>query len=259
MGAKPILLNLMALRQVPQGFDAIDWMPPATDYRTGGHPSWVADANRLRSGGGPLLPALLRRYGRPEDADVLAIGFSAGSNSGLRELLRDPQDREQLVGVVALDGLHSSLKTWVKNGDLGSVRSRSMYADWNGQMAPFEDYMRRAADGDKLMVATASNVAAPPGGISKTRNAWLDIITDLASLGVSVNPLDASIKETLTGTDGRPVSWYPAPGATVGDRGYALFFDGDQARDHVQQARLLGPWVLGKFVLPFLAERNIAG
>jgi hypothetical protein len=255
MGARPILLNLMALRQVPQGFDAIDWMPPATDYRAGGHPTWVHDANRLRSGSGPLIPALLRRYGRPEDSDVLAIGFSAGSNSGLRELLRDPQDREQLVGVVALDGLHSSLKTWVK--DAPSVRDR--YADWTGQMSPFEDYMRRAADGDKLMVATASDVAAPPGGITKTRDAWLDIVTDLANLGVPVHPLASSLQETLTGTDGRSVSWFPAPGATLGDRGYVLFFEGNQARDHVQQAQAVAPWILGKFVLPFLAERNIAG
>lgn len=176
-----VVLSMFAGEKIPPGVPfahpprVIQWNPPIVGM---GHPSWTAEADKLRAGPwrkGPLLPALLRRYGvRIEDVGRIAVlGFSAGSNNGVRELLRSDDDRRRIDTVLAVDGLHPNLAVTPKTPPRGG------YAAWNAEMEPFAAFGERAALGAAAMVATASQVAAPSSRNGQTARVLADLEADV--------------------------------------------------------------------------------
>jgi len=146
------------------GITSLDWWPNPERPRLiewpgegSGHPSWKAKADRMRDGKGAMLPRLFAEYGVPDGARVAFVGFSAGSNSGLRAVLQSRQDRARIDFVGSFDGLHLTLKdksVWDPAKPLSPF-----FAD---QVDGFVDYAMGAAEGMRGMVITSSDVAAPP-------------------------------------------------------------------------------------------------
>jgi hypothetical protein len=120
----------------------------------GKHPSWAPVAQQLRDGRGALLPALRRQYQISPNSRIAVVGFSAGSNSGLRALLASALDRVEYDFVGSFDGLHLNIKSppWP-----AGVLSR-FFPD---QVDGFADYALAAARRQRGMVITSSSVAAP--------------------------------------------------------------------------------------------------
>jgi len=178
-----VVLSMFAGEKIPPGVPfanpprVIQWNPPIVE---GSHPSWTAEADKLRAGPwrkGPLLPALLRRYNvRIEDVGRIAvIGFSAGSNNGVRECLRSDDDRRRIDTVLAVDGLHPNLAP-----SPGSP-PRGPYASWSTELEPFAAFAERAALGYGAMAATASEVAAPSKSNGQTARVLIDLVDDVAA------------------------------------------------------------------------------
>lgn len=88
---------------------------------------FVAEAQRLRQPGGRLLPALIRKYAPGVDpgASVMIVGFSAGCWMWREGVSAHPRDREQVDGVICIDGLHAT------EAQLSTTRS---YLDEGGRM-----------------------------------------------------------------------------------------------------------------------------
>lgn len=252
----PILLSLYALREKPPGFEdfrLIEWTPATS----GGHPSWFSEASQMRDKNGSLWHALRRRFGIPEDPPMfVVVGFSAGSNSGLREVLRSSLDRSRIHAALSLDGLHASTKSWIKADPAKDPRER--YFDWGGQLGPFLDAATEmGSDPARVFVATASDVARPGKDLTKTVEAWRDIYRILQIEGVPTLAGAGDVPPTLAASDrGAPVVLEPGLAYRVGERSTRpspfLPFKGAQARDHVQQAQAVGPWALRRFVEPLL-------
>ena len=160
-----VIISCMAGGIVP-GWRTIEW--PGESPPKGGHPSWHALATRARRADGRLLPVLASRWGIWEalepGGELVVIGYSAGANSGLRELIRHPEDLAACTRVISLDGLHANLKTW-----LPASSGRGRYFDWAGEMAPLE----RAWLSGRL-TATASQTWVDPRWTT-TRQAWWDV------------------------------------------------------------------------------------
>jgi hypothetical protein len=230
-----------------------------------GHPSWNTAATKLRTPSpgwppsGRLLPALIDSFKRYtgvsyEDAgNIGCLGFSAGSNSGVRELLRNAQDRERLSFVAAIDGLHPNL--------IPGTADR--FADWRREMGPFEDYAVRAARGLAKMVCTASQVAQPSPTNASTRRA-------LQQLEVNVRQLvPASMRRggpyfttfpPIFGARGgqlgaspylKPGEAHPLPDVAenVGNFG-ALYYPGTDKRAHQLQGTVISDDVITSAALP---------
>jgi hypothetical protein len=169
-----------------------------------GHPSWANVAASLRDGEGRLLPRLLAKYSLSNAERIAVVGFSAGSNSGIRELIRHPEDRARIAFVGAFDGLYPALSdqsVW------NTTNPRSYFVDPK-QIDPWLGYMRLAATGQRIMVMTASSIAAPGPGIAPTKLALTKL---LEQAGIDMGRLKAgSLPWDLVPTDGDR----PLPGPT---------------------------------------------
>lgn len=225
------------------------------------HPEWGPVASALRDQEGRLLPNLLRKHGLDPDAvrRIGVVAFSAGSNSGLRELLRHPEDRAALTFALALDGLHAARKArgaW----HAGDVPSR--YFHWRQDVGPWFEAAKTAAHGNGLaLIATSSNVAAPGRGLTKTVEAHRDVLDALSDTGGGVPkagpasrlwqpftgrydlPAGAPQFGSLAGRKDIPRTMTPTDVRAKG-RLLMMHFPGSAAVNHVDQAWIMGPWLL---------------
>lgn len=235
-----LVISCMALPKPPPGVTFADplrvlhWMPPTTP---GKHPSWTPQADQLRAPPyrkGRLLPALCSHYGidLAKVNRVAAFGFSAGANNGLRELVRNPEDRERLDCLFSVDGLHPNLRP----APLGDG-PRARYAAWDIEMEPLADFATAAAYGERLAIFTASDVAAPSKVNAKTAAALRDLADDVrartkaAGLPPWTGPLIPSGTFPSSPSSPRPV-------AELGSRGLGFFwYEGKDAAAHIAQGK----------------------
>lgn len=231
-----VVLSMFAGDRIPAGAlfvhppRVVQWVPPPSS--PGAHPSWTGEADKLRQGAyrkGPLLPSLLRRYGMKwEDVGRIAVlGFSAGSNNGVRECLRSEDDRRRIDVVIAVDGLHPTLASSPGNPPRGN------YAAWSQELEPFAAFGERAALGAGAMVATASQVAAPTKTNGQTARVLVDLTSDVIARteGQELGP------RTLP--DDFPTSRDPVVPIERGDVGgfCALWYAGNDKTAHILQGK----------------------
>lgn len=243
----------------------IDWWPgtkpaliewPGYFSKPGAHPSWESVAEPLRDGSGQLLPNLLRKYGQPSPRRIAVIGFSAGSNSGLGQLLKHPADRAMVDFVGSFDGIH------VYTGTTPPPPADPLaYFKYREQISPWYDVMLAGARGEKGVVVTASDVAPPAVEFTKTRTALNAL---LQSVGIATGRLTAgdtpwtsppmkyragdlqlppSLLATLQG------SWGTTGEAVMGQLVGLMAPNGNQASDHIKQAKMIGP-ILNATLVP---------
>ena len=205
-----------------------------------GHPTWQFIGDRMRDSSGRLLPALLRQWNADGAERIAAVGFSAGSNSGLRQLLWHPEDRARLDAVFAIDGLHPSVNA---AGELLDPR----------QLEGLRAYATAAAAGGRLAVATASNVAAPSASSGKTAQMLRELTAAVATARGAALPAP-------------PLSWLgtsPPPESIVTQAqalglvdaaqlgGFsAWWFSGADAAAHIRQAQNVLPLLLRSYLAP---------
>lgn len=221
----------------------------------GAHPTWNPLADALRDGSGRLLPNLLRKYGFGEARRVACIGFSAGSNSGLGQLLKHPLDRAQIDFVGSFDGIHSYVGTTPP-----PVADPLSYFKFRAQADPWFDFMRQAALGLKGCVVTASDVAPPAPDFTKTRSALTALLQGLGmQLGrltagdtpwtsppLLVRPGDAPLPSaTVAAVRGM---WGTTTVATMGQLNALAAVNGNQKEDHIKQADAIGTLMLATLV-----------
>lgn len=218
----------------------IEWAPRNT--KPGSHPSWKEDGHAFRDPSTRrLLPRLLRMFGRSDPERVAAIGFSAGSNSGIRELLRSESDREALSMVASIDGLHAA----VANESLHKADDPTSYfLDWKGQIEPFAQYALRAARGQCSMVITGNNLAEPAPGLTRTPFAMRKLF-EWVEKQPGIEEYDAETARSFA--DLGP----PLPLHIFGaGRLYCFAYSGTRKEDHIAQANIIVPRVLRRVLLP---------
>jgi hypothetical protein len=181
---------------------------------------------------------------------VAVVGFSAGSNSGVRELLRSPLDRARIDFVAAIDGMHPMFThRRIRSAEL---EPEELYADWPGQMEPFAAYALEAAeDAGGAMVCTASQVRASPG-VAPSYMALASLYQWVAARTSAHGPW---IPEAFPPRSSAPAlrvgEAYPTPLEEQGARRFvALWYPGRTARDHQLQAWVVAPDVLRAFLVP---------
>jgi hypothetical protein len=256
-----LLISCMAIQKLP------DWLPwpngaPALlewsgTPTTGGHPSWQKAARSLRGSDGAILPNLLARFRQYLGFDlsgvgrIAAVGFSAGSNSGLRTLLASPLDRGRIDFVAAVDGMHPMLAQ-TRGVHTYSDDVREDFAAWNQQMGPFVEYADLAAQGQVGFVATASSVAPTRSDISTTAQALSALYAVIAqAAGTSSPNVPAAFPPRTDSPALNAGEDYPIPYQVQGVRDFvALWYAGDQKRDHILQARVVVPDILRAFLVP---------
>lgn len=259
---RDVLISCMGLRKVP------DWLPWAGEppimlewpgVPTGGHPSWQQAARTVRGSDGAILRPLFARYrpylgfGLEQAGRIAAVGFSAGSNSGIRALLESPLDRARLDFVAAVDGMHPTLAP-----ELRGVRRpvsddpRADFRAWDQQMGPFAEFADLAAQRACGFVATASSVAPTRREISTTAQALSALF---AFVSQTTGGVPARLPATYPPRTDSPAlrsgEQYPMPYSivSVGDF-VAMHYPGDQKRDHVLQAQVVVPDILRAFLVP---------
>lgn len=154
------------------------------------------------------------RLGRPEmhPARIALVAWSAGYGA-VRKVLA--QGVVPIDAIVLLDGLHASYR--------GPWRNRKPDPK---DVAPFVDFAKAAARGDKLMVVTHSAIV--PGDYASTTET-ADMLLD--ALDVARTPLDGDESEGESGL--RPTSR-----ADIGDF-HLRAFAGDTKEVHVAQLHLV--------------------
>ena len=199
------------------------------------HPSWQTAARSKRGQDGRLIPNLIDWFNAGSPERVAIYAFSAGSNSGLRELLRHPEDRAMVSFCGSIDGMHGILN-WNRTG----------YADWEMSVAPFAQYALRAATTDEaMMVVTGNNLAAPTGHSTRTPDMMKDVNRWVAGqVNVHERPPDHELMNEFLG-EGEPT-----PNGK-GGIGNAYFFEypGLHEEDHRLQARIIIPRVTRTFLM----------
>lgn len=260
-----VLISCMGVRKLP---DWLPWQgkPPvllewAGAMGAGGHPGWAQVARRLRGPDGSLLRNLLAQYRRFLGFDldgvdrIAVVGFSAGSNSGVRELLRSPLDRARISWVAAVDGMHPMWSLQNPTEAETEADVRKLYQDWPGQMDPFAQFALEASDlQGNGFVCTASQVAAPSSQVAPTSTA----IHSLARwvLENRTGPrLPPDIPKTFPGRRSAPYlhpgELYPEPIAGDGAGPFvALWYQGSDERAHRLQAYVVVPDLLRSFLVP---------
>jgi hypothetical protein len=186
---------------------------------------------------GRLLPNLLKTWQLDPESAVVAVGFSAGSNSGLRELLRNADDRAQIQGAIALDGAHWNQKK-LGTDDPGE------YWDWIGEAGPFHEMQMLSARTGKPFILSASAVGRPGPQLSMTREALSAVARTLSAAGFTREDAPPSLSGEITGTDqGRTITRAPVASWRYGGA-VTLLYPGDQAADHRWQIAAVAPLAL---------------
>jgi len=257
---RDLIISCAGLRRLPDGLPwsgeppvLLEWPGAPTPS---GHPSWKAAASALRGSDGAMLDALVSRYRRFIGADlagisrIAVVGFSAGSNSGVRELLRSPLDRARISFVAAIDGMHPMFARRRIRTD--ETNPEAHYADWAGQMAPFAEYgLLAAEDQGCAMVCTASGVSASRS-VAPTGVALASLYQWIAARSSAAGPwLPPAYPPRDTAPALRPGEAYPTPSNILGARRFvAMWYQGRTARAHELQAYVVAPDVLRAFLVP---------
>lgn len=256
-----LLISCMAIRKLPDWLPWRDGTPALLEWSgaatTGGHPSWQKAARSLRDSDGAILPNLLARFRQYLGFDlsgvrrIAAVGFSAGSNSGIRALLDSPLDRARLDFVAAVDGMHPMLaqsrSVHTYNDDV-----RTDFAAWDQQMGAFVAYADLAAQAQVGFVATASSVAPDRSDISTTAQALSALYSVIAqAAGPSSPNVPAAFPPRTDSPALHSGEDYPIPYQVQGVGDFvALWYPGDQPRDHVLQVQVVVPDILRAFLVP---------
>jgi hypothetical protein len=256
---KDLIISCAGLRRVPDWLPWADQPPLLLEWPGqvggGGHASWSEPARRLRDQDGAILPNLCSRYRQFLGGDlgdmgrIAVVGFSAGSNSGVRELLRNAYDRARIDFVAAVDGMHPMIST---RRVRSSENPEDFYADWSAQMQPFAEYALLAADDQGAsMVCTASQVPAVPG-IAPSGMALASLYQWVALRSAATGPrMPAVFPPRDTAPALRGGEAYPTPDVVQGaDRFVAMWYPGRDARAHELQAYVVAPDVLRAFLVP---------
>jgi hypothetical protein len=232
-----IILSMMGInsKNLPAAFKL--WRIVEWPGEGSGHPSWAQLAARLRSPDGRLLPTLAKMYRFESANQVVAVGFSAGSSSGCRELLRHPLDRAALAAAVLCDGAHAALKTWLK---YDPAAPEKYFADWKTQVAPLRD-----AFSDGMAVFMTASQVDPGPGLSKTALVMRAIRDSLKADNVEFEsapgPLTAAFPSVQSELR-----------CNVGPGGKQIEFSGADKAAHIFQANEVIPNLLENYVKPLL-------
>jgi hypothetical protein len=166
---------------------------------------------------GAIVDDVIKRVGGTHVRRLGLVSWSAGYGA-VQNVLSDPRYYAMVDTVVLLDGMHASYKEGLPD---------------EASVAIFELFARDAALGDKQLIVTHSSVA-PHGYASTTETATML----LSSAGA------VRVEERRTNAR-RMVEWYHADEGGLHVRG----FRGDGARDHLDQAHLVGDAVRS-FIAP---------
>lgn len=240
--------GLNELNSWPTVPGVIEWMPPNPG---GGHPSWQNDAFRLRDPAtGRVVPRVLKMFGASEPSKIAAFGFSAGANSGLREVLRSKEDREAISFCASIDGIHAVLSyagvNAMKTGTAAVSDPRAIFKYWDQQVSPLAEYALSAARGERILFVTGNNLAPPetPEPVSSTPFGMKWIYEWLKEQS-GVKPYNEKGARAFAdlGT--------PMPAMMFG-RGQCYFFvyTGTRREDHIEQANVIIPRILRSVLKP---------
>lgn len=257
------VISCMALPELPP----LAWGDPPPRFiqwpgeATGGHPDWMRAADKLRSPPyrkGRLLPALLRRYGVPTDVQVAVIGFSAGSNSGCRELLRNADDRAQIDACFQVDGLHA-----MRHPKPRSSAPRDQFVSYAGQVAMVVEYAGTAASGGRLHVQTSSQVASPNPRANFATWEMMPLIEPLAEEQVPPRlrvkaQLPPGFPNRTNHRELRKNEPYPRPIALAGLGNFLqLYYPGRDKRAHQLQAWVVAHDLIRELLLPRWKKQEV--
>jgi hypothetical protein len=167
---------------------------------------------------GALVDDAVKRIGGTHLRRLGLVSWSAGYGA-VQSVLSDPGYYAIVDTVVLLDGVHASYQEGLPD---------------EASIAVFEHFARDAALGDKQLIVTHSSIA-PHDYASTTETATMLLLSAGAP----------RVVETRTNARGM-VEWYHADEGGLHVRG----FRGDGARDHLDQAHLLG-----EAVRTFIAPR----
>jgi hypothetical protein len=241
-----VVLSFMAVKSLVGFGDpapVLLTVPGAMPASGKGNPSWGRVLDPMRDSEGRVLPGLFKRYeqfvGVPF-ADVnriAAVGFSAGANNGLRNLLKHPEDRDRIDALISIDGLHPNIRRRI---DFDSDDPGDAVIDWKGEMGPFVDLAVRGLRDQALAVWTASDITINRSDVASTRDA-LRLLTIAVAAQVQQQPSMGRVPELED----------PPPEATVqlGDF-FALWYAGADAEAHRIQARRVLPEILRRLLVP---------
>lgn len=250
-----VVISCMALAELPD----LDWGPDAPGFiqwsgaATGGHPDWSKPADQMRKGGwrkGRMLPTLLARYGFDAESRVALVGFSAGANSGVRELLRNAEDRAQIDAVFQVDGMHPLRRPRPKTS-----AAKDQFAAYPQQVEFLAEYAADAAAGGKLYVQSTSQVGTPSPGVFAT---W-EAMPLLEAIAEEATPPRMQTAPAVPGgfpnatnharlDRGEP---YPRPMAVAGLGNFVqLHYSGAGKRAHQLQAWIVAPDMIREFLAP---------
>lgn len=212
-----------------------------------------------------MLPRLLASYRRFLGFDlsgvgrIAVVGFSAGSNSGIRELLRSPLDRARISFAAAIDGLHpmwAQRRIRRSDEEPAPLTPEERFADWPGQMEPFAAYALDAAQNQGgAMVITASQVAASSRKVAASSQALAYLWEWVASrVGLPGPTVPGPFPPRSSSPKLRAGEPYPVPFATDGARSFVgLWYPGRDRRAHALQAWIVAPDILRAFLVPLWA------
>lgn len=229
----------------------------------GGHPSWETAARALRGSDGSLLGPLLRRSGIRDAARIAVVGFSAGANSGLRELLRSPADRVRIDSVFSIDGIHALVRddsgkhpaAWSDPTQVEGLLSMMAAAATPGAAGTNADA--------RLVVVTASNVARPVSCSTCAKTSWAlgrltaAIASDLGRSPSSVETFSAVSDPIPPALAAALVALGETEHARFGNL-WALWFRGDQPADHIRQAHEILPLLIRSLLVPRWTGTSLA-
>lgn len=238
--------------QLP-GLRLLDW-----PGRGPGHPTWGGPAQALRQPNGRLLPALLKsRQISPSSVSAVAvIGFSAGFG-GVRELLRDPEDRAAIDFACVLDSLHFPIvggqaKNW-RADDPATI------IDFGRTVGPFLAFATEAAQAKKGWVSTWGDIPRPNPAVTSAKEGNLSLFAALLqSAPVELPEFPETFPTRRTSPKVHPGEPYPVPSGIFGQGEavglyYPLGADRSLAalkRSHVLQGTVVRADVWRDFLLP---------
>lgn len=248
-----VLISCMALAQLPDLFNKAPGFLQWAGQATGGHPDWQKPADSMRKGAwrkGRLLPTLLGMYGFPKDARVAAVGFSAGSNSGLRELTRNEEDRAQIDTILAVDGFHP-----MKHPNPKGSGAAQQFAAYDQQIAGIAEFAITAAHGGKVYAQTSSQVATPNPGVFATWEAMPllhDLVLDQVPARLhSPAALPSGFPNRTSDPKLKTGETYPKPLAVAGNANFVqLYYPGAGKRAHQLQAWIVAHDLVRELLAP---------